>query len=58
VRTKLLPILAEPDVLAWIAKNGMVPAKSQQPDQLQEFMSADYTRWRGVLEKIGIAGSQ
>jgi tripartite-type tricarboxylate transporter receptor subunit TctC len=58
LRSELLPMLAESDVQAWIAKNGMIPVKSQHPEELQQFMSSEYTRWRGVLEKIGIAGSQ
>jgi tripartite-type tricarboxylate transporter receptor subunit TctC len=58
LRSELLPMLEEPGVQAWIVKNGMIPAKSQHPDELQQFMSSEYTRWRGLLKKIGIAGSQ
>jgi tripartite-type tricarboxylate transporter receptor subunit TctC len=58
LRSELIPILAAPDVQSWITKNGMIPAKSQIPEDLQRFMSSEQARWRGVLEEIGIAGSQ
>ena len=58
LRSQLIPMLAAPDVQSWITNNGMIPAKSQIPEDLQRFMSSEQARWRGVLEEIGIAGSQ
>ena len=58
LRSELIPMLVASDVQSWITKNGMIPAKSQAPEDLQRFMSSEQSRWRGVLEEIGIAGSQ
>ena len=58
LRSELIPMLAAPDVQSWITKNGMIPAKSHIPEDLQRFMSSEQARWRSVLEEIGIAGSQ
>ena len=38
LRSQLIPILAAPDVQSWITNNGMIPAKSQIPEDLQQFM--------------------
>ena len=58
LRSALIPVLAAPDVQSWITSNGMIPAKSQVPEDLQQFMSKEQARWRSVLVEIGIAGSQ
>ena len=58
LRSQLIPMLAAPEVQSWITSNGMIPAKSQVSEDLQQFMSKEQARWRSVLEEIGIAGSQ
>ena len=35
LRSQLIPMLAAPEVQSWITSNGMIPAKSQVPEDLQ-----------------------
>jgi tripartite-type tricarboxylate transporter receptor subunit TctC len=55
---ELKRVLALPETREWIVKNGLTPAGSQPPDQLQRFVQAEMTRWTNVLEQIGVARSQ
>jgi tripartite-type tricarboxylate transporter receptor subunit TctC len=54
----LQEVLALPESKDWIGKNGMSPAASQTPAELQSFVQAELVRWGDVLEKMGIARSQ
>jgi tripartite-type tricarboxylate transporter receptor subunit TctC len=47
-----------PETQEWIVKNGLTPATSQPPDELQRFVNAEMARWTKVLEQIGVARSQ
>jgi tripartite-type tricarboxylate transporter receptor subunit TctC len=58
LHTELKGILALPETQEWIVKNGLTPATSQPPDELQRFVQAEMSRWTKVLEQIGIARSQ
>jgi tripartite-type tricarboxylate transporter receptor subunit TctC len=58
LRSELIRFLLASDVQSWIVKNGMIPAKSQSPEDLQGFLKSEIARWRDVLGEIGIAGSQ
>jgi tripartite-type tricarboxylate transporter receptor subunit TctC len=50
--------LALPETKEWIVKNGLAPAPTRTPEELQRFVQAELSRWGKILERIGIAGSQ
>jgi tripartite-type tricarboxylate transporter receptor subunit TctC len=58
LHSELKGILARPETKEWLIKNGLAPTPAQSPEQLQEFAKAELSRWRKVLQQIGIAGSQ
>ncbi len=46
-------ILGSPDVKAWLATQGMVPAGGT-PDQLRDLLAVDIKSWSAVVKKAGI----
>jgi tripartite-type tricarboxylate transporter receptor subunit TctC len=58
LHSELKNILALPESKEWLVKNGLAPAPSRSPDELQRFAQAELSRWGKVLQQIGIAGSQ
>jgi tripartite-type tricarboxylate transporter receptor subunit TctC len=58
LRAELKIILAMPEIRDWIVNNGMTPASSLSPEELQTFVKSEVVRWSEILEQIGIARSQ
>jgi tripartite-type tricarboxylate transporter receptor subunit TctC len=58
LRAELKIILALPEIRDWIVNNGMTPASSLSPEELQTFVKSEIVRWSEILEQIGIARSQ
>jgi len=58
LHAELKSILVLPEPKEWIVKNGLTPATSQPPHELQRFVQDELAHWTKVLEQIGIARSQ
>ena len=51
-------ILADPEVQAFIAKNGMVPMPENSVEGLQKFLDSEIERWGKVVRDAGLENSR
>ncbi len=58
LNAELKEIIALPEVRQKIVEFGVVPVDSPRPQDLPRFLEAEIVKWRGVVEKVGLAGSR
>ena len=58
LNSELKRIVALPEVRRKIIELGVVPVDSPPPESLRRFLEAEIVKWRGVVEKAGLAGSR
>lgn len=58
LNAELKRIVALPEVRRKIVEFGVVPVDSPSPEGLRGFLRAEIVKWRGVVEKAGLAGSR
>jgi tripartite-type tricarboxylate transporter receptor subunit TctC len=49
---------SEPETIAELERRGVGPAITGPPDELQAFVRKETVRWRGIVQRAGLEGSQ
>ncbi len=58
LHAELKSIMAVPEFQQRLAPLGLSPIDSPPPEELHQFINTEMVRWRKVVERAGIAGSQ
>jgi tripartite-type tricarboxylate transporter receptor subunit TctC len=51
-------IMAEPQVVGALARDGALPQVTPSPAEMKRFVDSEITRWGKVIEQAGLAGSE
>jgi len=51
-------ILALPEIKSAIVTIGLIPLDTPDRAELQRFLNAEIPRWNGLVQELGLAGSQ
>jgi tripartite-type tricarboxylate transporter receptor subunit TctC len=57
LHTELNSIMALTEIQQKIMEMGLIPVRSDSPEDLQRFINAEIIRWGKVVDQAGIAGS-
>jgi tripartite-type tricarboxylate transporter receptor subunit TctC len=57
LHAELTAVAAMPDVRALVIRLGTIPVDSPPPAELSRFLASEISRWGGIIEKAGVAGS-
>jgi tripartite-type tricarboxylate transporter receptor subunit TctC len=51
-------IMAEPEIIKVLERDGALPQKSPPPEELKRFVASEIVRWGKVITQAGLAGTE
>jgi tripartite-type tricarboxylate transporter receptor subunit TctC len=58
LNAEIRAVMADPDVVTSLAREGAIPQATPSPDELRTFVASEIERWGKIVAAAGLAGSE